>query len=98
MSNSGADRDAKAEISVLAVANAVLRRRRVVVGAALSVFTIVTVFTLVMPRTYTAMASFVPQTDASGLSRLASLGAQFGLSIPTGAGAQSPELYAALVR
>jgi uncharacterized protein involved in exopolysaccharide biosynthesis len=69
-----------------------------VVGAALVLFTIVTVFTLARPRQYTAAASFMPQTDASGLSRLASLGAQFGLSIPTGAGAQSPEFYAELVR
>lgn len=85
------------EISLVALANAILRRRRLVAWCGAGLFLVVVTTTLLRHRVYTAAASFIPQAgqQASGLSGIA---AQFGLAIPTGEATQSPDFYANLVK
>jgi uncharacterized protein involved in exopolysaccharide biosynthesis len=82
---------------VLRLGASALRHRRytlllpvLVVAATLSV-------SLLLPRTYTAVTSFVPQSQDASLSRLAGLAAQFGVAIPGQSGALSADFYADLV-
>src|SRR5258705_10863226 len=93
----GDRRPASDEIAFVEVANAILRRRRVVAWTATSLFALVIAATLLRPRVYTAGASFIPQAgqQASGLSGIA---AQFGLAVPAGEATQSPDFYANLAR
>jgi tyrosine-protein kinase Etk/Wzc len=87
------------EVSFLAIANVLLRHRQLVLGTALLVFALVVGIILLLPRTYTARSSFMPQarTQAGSLSGLA---AQFGFTLPlsTSDGGQSPAFYADLVK
>lgn len=53
---------------------------------------------LLLPRIYTATASFMPQVGEGQASRLAGLAAQFGVSVPTGEAGQTPRFYADLLR
>jgi uncharacterized protein involved in exopolysaccharide biosynthesis len=73
-------------------------RRLEALGIPLAAAIVVLAITLVWPRTYTAMASFVPQQSPGNLSRLSSIAAQFGVQVPTTDQAQSPQFYADLVR
>ncbi|MEP6573561.1 MAG: Wzz/FepE/Etk N-terminal domain-containing protein [Gemmatimonadota bacterium] len=80
------------EISLLALMNVALRRRRLVVGLALLFGLVIGVMLLVLPRWYTANSSFIVQarklpTNISGLA------AQFGLSLPGADASQSPAFY-----
>ncbi|HEY7637570.1 MAG TPA: Wzz/FepE/Etk N-terminal domain-containing protein [Gemmatimonadales bacterium] len=87
------------EVSFLAIANVLLRYRRLVIGAALLVFALVVGITLVLPRSYTSRSSFMPQTR-SQTGSLSGLAAQFGFTLPLSAtdGGQSPAFYADLVK
>jgi uncharacterized protein involved in exopolysaccharide biosynthesis len=80
------------EISLLALLNVALRRRRLVAGLALLLSLIVGVTLLILPRWYTANSSFIVQarklpTNISGLA------AQFGLALPGADASQSPAFY-----
>jgi uncharacterized protein involved in exopolysaccharide biosynthesis len=90
---------AEEEVSFLAIANVLLRYRRLVFGTALLVFALIVGIILLLPRTYTARSTFMPQsrTQAGSLSGIA---AQFGfnLPLPTTDGGQSPAFYADLVK
>ena len=85
------------ELSLLRLANVLLRQRMRVVGWALLGLGLAVALTLLAPRTYTAKSAFMPQSrkTSSGLSGLA---AQFGLAMPTTDGAQSPAFYTDLVQ
>jgi uncharacterized protein involved in exopolysaccharide biosynthesis len=87
------------EVSFLAVANVLLRHRRLLLGWTLAGFLLTVGISLILPRSYTARSSFMPQarTQAGGLSGLA---AQFGFTLPlsTNDGGQSPAFYADLVK
>lgn len=92
-----AGRDGHREmISLLSLANAALRRRRLIVALTLGVATLVVAYAYLRGRTYRATASFVPQAPA-GASRLSGLAAQFGFAVPGGEASQSPEFYAGLL-
>lgn len=84
--------NAPADLSLLAVANVVLRRRRLVVGTAFLLVLAASVFTLLQPRLYTSSASFMPQArrSANGTGALA---AQLGLSVLSNDATQSPSFY-----
>lgn len=85
------------DISLLSLANVLLRRRVTVVGSMLAVAFVVGMFSLTSRRTHTSSATFVPQSTSSQ-SSLGGLAAQFGF-IPPGAEAnQSPEFYAELLK
>ena len=84
------------ELSLLALANVVLRRRRLVVGTMALLLAGVTVATLMGPRTYSAEATFMPQ-GRSAPSNVSGLAAQFGISLAGGEPGQTPQFYVDLL-
>jgi uncharacterized protein involved in exopolysaccharide biosynthesis len=84
------------ELSLLRLANVLLRHRWLVLRWTLLVFAAVVGLTLVLPRTYTARSSFMPQARKPN-SSLTGIAAQFGLVMPTADAAQSPAFYADLL-
>ena len=89
-----ADTAGPTEISLLDLATMLLRHRRLIVLPPLLLFVLVVGFTLLKPRTWTATASFIPQSSASSLSRLAGFAAQLGVAVPGGEPGASPDFYA----
>lgn len=89
-----ADPAGPTEISLLDLATMLLRHRRLIVLPPLVLFVLVVGFTLLKPRTWTATASFIPQSSASSLSRLAGFAAQLGVAVPGGEPGASPDFYA----
>ena len=85
------------EVSLLAIANVLLRYRGLVVRTAVVLTLVVAVATLLVPRTFTAHATLTPQSRRSP-SSLSGLASQFGLALPLGGDvAQSPAFYADLL-
>ena len=85
----GAEPDA---ISVVSLVNGILRHRGLVAALALLAFALVMGIGLVLPRTYSSSAAFTPQSRRTS-PNLSGLAAQFGLTLPTPDGAQSPQFY-----
>lgn len=88
------------ELSLVGVANLLLRHRWKIVLPSVLLACAVVGWTVLQKPTYTADASIVPQTDGGGgasLSRLSGVASQFGIEIPTGQAAQSPRFYADLL-
>lgn len=87
--------------SALRVATTLLRfRRLIVVVPAIAAVTAITV-TLLLPRQFTATASFVPQSSVnpSRLTALAGLSAQLGFgNLPQASAFGSPDFYRELLR
>ncbi len=84
-------------ISLLGIANTVMRHRVLVAGLALLCFGLVVLRALIVPRTYSTESSFVAQSEDSGLN-LSGIAAQFGLALPAAAeGGRTPDFYADLV-
>ena len=83
---------------VLPLANMLLRERRLLVRLPLTLAVLVVCVGLVLPRSYTAVASFAPQSAGGSLSSLTGLAAQFGIAVPTDDAANSPDFYAELLR
>lgn len=86
------------EVSLLAVANVLLRSRRTLailagVGGLIGVL----VATL-SPRVYSANAKFIPGGTESTPSGLALAASQFGITLPNSNGAWGPSVYAELLR
>jgi len=83
------------EISVLEILNVLLRRWRGVIGFPFAVTGMVVAASFLVPPTYTAVTSFVPEVRS--LSRLpaglAGLAGQFGIGLGADA-SQSPRFYA----
>jgi len=90
-------REGPAELSLLRIVNVVLRGRGLIAGSAVLVAIVVAVVGLARARTYSASASFVPQ-GRSGGSNLSGIAAQFGISVQSGEGMQSPQFYVDLLR
>ena len=84
--------------AVLPLANVLLRERRLLVRLPLSLAVLVVGVGLLLPRSYTAVASFAPQSAGGSLSSLTGLAAQFGIAVPTDDAANSPDFYAELLR
>jgi uncharacterized protein involved in exopolysaccharide biosynthesis len=85
-------------ISILQAAVALLRRRHLVIRITAVIVALTIVLTLLGSRTHTSRFSFIPQSDAEGISRLAGLASQFGVAVPTGDAGQTPEFYVALIQ
>ncbi len=84
------------EISLIELANVLLKRWRLVVGLPLAAAFVAAVISLIIPAKFSATASFVPESESQGLSLpggLAGLAAQFGVAVPSG-GSNSPAFYA----
>lgn len=86
------------DVSVLRLANVLLRHRRLIVATVVAVAFLVVAVTIVLPRTYTSTTSFTPESGAAQVSQLSGLASQFGINIPTGQAGQSPQFYADLLR
>ena len=86
------------EISLFALATAVVERRWRVIGWMIFGAAIATAWVLARPAEYTATASFVTQGGDAGRSNLAALAGQFGVSVPAGNSSTSPELYVNLMK
>jgi uncharacterized protein involved in exopolysaccharide biosynthesis len=86
------------EVSLLEIANVLLRHRRAVLGWPLASALIAIVVTLLLTPVYTATTAFTPeQRTPSGVATgLASLAGQLGFTV--GADANSPRFYADVVR
>jgi uncharacterized protein involved in exopolysaccharide biosynthesis len=86
------------DISLFAIATTLLRSRWRIVRWALVGGALGLIVAVVLPTTYVATASFVPQNNDANRSGLASLAGQFGVSIPLGNQSVSPEFYAMLLK
>lgn len=83
----------------LELVNIVLAHRMLVVGFGLLCGLAVVGYELVQERSYTTSMSFIPQArSAQAPSGAAGLAAQFGLSLPGSSTANSPLLYADLMK
>jgi uncharacterized protein involved in exopolysaccharide biosynthesis len=85
------------EISVLTLVNAVLRRRRMVLGLLLAFLVGAIAIRLLFPS-YVAESQFTPQSPESNVSRFAGLAAQLGFRTSSATGGESPEFYAQLLK
>lgn len=84
-------------LSLVELANVLLRERRIVAVTALSATLFVLVFVLIQPPRYASRGAFLAESSAAnGLLGMAGLPAQLRLSATGGAG-QSPQFYASLL-
>lgn len=83
-------------MSGIAIANVLLRNRRIVFAIAIAFFVVALAFSLTAPRTYTSTASFAPAAQRS-TSNLAGLAAQLGIQASGADQSQSPNFYADLI-
>lgn len=84
------------EISILAMASAILRRWRLIVAVTIVGGIAGLLYGLSKPRLYESAAIFVPQgTEQASLGFAAS---QFGIRIPTASGSWGPSMYVELIR
>jgi len=92
------EHDTGYEVNVLSLTALLLRHRRLLTSLSAS-FAIVTVIVgTLLPRTYTASASFTPQNKRGGMSGAAGLAAQLGITVPNIDGTQSPAFYADVLK
>lgn len=84
-------------ISVVGLVNSLLRHRRLIVSTMGLVFAAVAVLTLLWPRSYTAEASFTPQSSQDQARGLAGVAAQLGIAVPSGPAGESPQFYGDLI-
>lgn len=86
------------EISLVDVASVLLRHRWMILRLSLLLALLAGAYTLVRARSWTAVASFMPQTATQGPSSgLAALAGQFGIQVGGGEPGASPDFYAELV-
>ncbi len=88
------------QLSLLELASILFTRWKLVAGLPLMAAFFAVVISLIMPAKYEATSTFVPEPESDDLNisaGLAGLAAQFGVAVP-GAGAQSPQFYADLLR
>lgn len=87
------------EISLVSLANVLLRSRRTIVRWVGGGFLLGIAWALLTPRTWTSHSSFQPQSSGMGgdVGQLAGLAAQFGVQLPQQGQAQSPDFYVALL-
>jgi uncharacterized protein involved in exopolysaccharide biosynthesis len=83
-------------MSGIAVANVLLRHRRMILFVAGVFFAVALAYTLSASRTYTSRASFAPVAQRAA-SNVAGLAAQLGLQTGGGDPAQSPSFYSELI-
>lgn len=85
-----------AEVTPLSVAIVLLRGRRIITASALLLAIPIGVHGLLKDRTWTAGSSFVAQSRRPQAA-LSGLAAQFGISVPTAEGGQSPDFFVDLL-
>lgn len=85
------------EISILEIANTVLRQWRMVMALPLGLAFLVGLCTFTQDRMYTVETSFLPQV-AEGRGGASTLARQFGVAVAPDRPGQSPQFYADLTR
>jgi uncharacterized protein involved in exopolysaccharide biosynthesis len=86
-------------LSLLGLVNAALRQRRLVVQMTVLAVVVVVAITLLLPREYTARASFRSQArNAGASSMIPGIAAQLGLLAPLTDASQSPAFYVELLQ
>lgn len=104
MTEPGVVRDAAAVdsdgMSLLALANVVLRRRRMIIALGVLGAAVGLIVGLASTRVYRSTATFIPQgSESSGNSGLALAASQFGIRLPSsGGGTWGPPVYVELLR
>ena len=88
---------APVQLTFLALLNAALRSRYLIIGWALLFSTAAIGWALYKPRVYTSSVAFISQASRQSLS-LAGVAAQLGVAMPSAEGATSPAFYFDLVR
>jgi uncharacterized protein involved in exopolysaccharide biosynthesis len=83
-------------MTLIELMNLVLRYRRLIVILSTAGFLVMAAVALAHKRTWTASASFAPQSNESSRSGLAGMAAQLGLPVQASSG-RSPAFYAQLV-
>jgi uncharacterized protein involved in exopolysaccharide biosynthesis len=78
--------------------DSIWRHRRLLGGLALSLSLVTAVVTLILPRSYTSVTTFMPQSPQGKLSQLSGLAAQFGFNFSANEPAGSPAFYAFLLQ
>jgi uncharacterized protein involved in exopolysaccharide biosynthesis len=87
------------EISLVEIANTILRQWRLVVAVPLVLALVVGLWTLGQDRTYAASGSFITQAgEGRSGGGAAALAQQFGISLGTERPGQSPQFYVDLLR
>jgi uncharacterized protein involved in exopolysaccharide biosynthesis len=74
------------------------RRRRLMGALALILAVITGVVTLVLPRSYTSVTTFMPQAAQGKFAQLSGLAAEFGFNVSANEPAASPSFYAFLLQ
>jgi uncharacterized protein involved in exopolysaccharide biosynthesis len=93
------DADSEGQLSLLALFNVLMRRRRLILGVSLAAALLTAIVTLARHRVYTVSATLMPQeTPQMGGGALSGLAAQFGFSLGGSSAGQSPAFYAELLR
>lgn len=86
------------EISLVEIANVILRNWRVVVALPLALAIAFSLWPLFQDRTYAASASFIPQTSERRGGGASALAQQFGISLGSELPGQSPQFYVDLLQ
>ena len=85
-------------VAIREAVEAVWRHRRLIGALATGLSFVVVVITLLQPRTYSSVTTFMPQSPQGRLSQLSGLAAQFGFSVASSEPAGSPAFYAFLLQ
>jgi uncharacterized protein involved in exopolysaccharide biosynthesis len=80
------------------VIDLIRRQRKLVMAVPLTLFLLVVVVSLVLPRVFEATALFMPQATDAKTSRLAGLAGQFGIALPLGDAGQPLGFYVELLK
>lgn len=80
-------------VSLIGILEVLLRRIVVILGTASVLTGLVLIALIRKPDKYTASTSFIPQGGTQAPQGLSGLAAQFGISIPSAAGALRPDFY-----
>ena len=85
------------DVSLFDALNALLRFRGTIVTLTICVTAAMIAFALLRPRTYTSVASFVPETNKAPTA-LSGIAAQFGVTLPSQQSTESSQFYVDLLR
>jgi uncharacterized protein involved in exopolysaccharide biosynthesis len=88
-------RSSPGDMTMLQLANVILRSRVAIVMTALLIAALTATLVLLKPRTYSSATSFLPQ-GGKQTSPLSGLAAQFGVEVPGTSIGSSPQFYAGL--
>jgi uncharacterized protein involved in exopolysaccharide biosynthesis len=88
----------RGEVTLVEIANILLRRRRLVILLPLVLAFAVGLVSLTRPRMYAAGAAFLPEATNASSSNASSLAQQFGISLGSQSQGHSLDFYAELLR